>query len=72
MSVWMITQDEDHMLLAIGVRQKKHKLQAQDLGSGEWQTVGKFSNTETCTRVFKDVQKQLAAGSGQPVRIPPA
>lgn len=70
MSIWMVNQDGDHMLLAIGIRTKKHKLQAQDLGSGEWQIVGKFSDADTCTRVFQDLQKQVNAGAQTPIRIP--
>ena len=72
MSIWMVTQDEDQMLLTIGIRAKKHKLQAQDLGSGEWQTVGKFSDADACTRVFKELQRQVNEGSKHPIRVPQA
>ncbi|MFP4644840.1 MAG: hypothetical protein ACLFM0_10835 [Spirochaetales bacterium] len=70
MSVWMLTQDEDRIFLAIGIRVKRNKLQAQELGSGQWQTIGKFSDAESCSRVFKSAQKQLNEGSKGPIRVP--
>ena len=60
MSVWVVNQEKDKLMLAIGFRTKGSRLQAQCLGTGSWETVGKFADDQSCQRVLRDITSKLS------------
>ncbi|MFW6368319.1 MAG: hypothetical protein ACOCZ9_01155 [Spirochaetota bacterium] len=70
MSIWLVNQDRNMTVLAIGLRTKRSRLQAQSLGSGGWETVAKFADNETCDRVFREINAKLGDKDVRKVEIP--
>jgi hypothetical protein len=70
MSIWVVNQEKDKLILAIGFRAKRSRLQAQNLGSGSWETVGKFADDSACERVLRDITMRVAEKDVRRVEIP--
>lgn len=70
MSIWVVNQEKDEMVLAIGFRVKGSRLQAQNLGSGSWETVGKFRDRQSCQRVLHDITARLSDKDTRRVEVP--
>jgi hypothetical protein len=60
------------MILSIGFRIKGARLQAQNLGSGSWETVGKFVDQQSCRRVLHDITMKLSDKDARRVEVPTA
>ena len=70
MSIWVVNQEKDKVILAIGFRARRSRLQAQCLGSGSWETVGKFTDDNTCERVLREITMRIAEKDVRRVEIP--
>lgn len=70
MSIWVVNQEKDKVILAIGFRTRRSRLQAQCLGSGSWETVGKFPDDNTCERVLREITMRVAEKDVRRVEIP--
>ncbi len=70
MSIWVVNQEKNKLILAIGFRTKRSRLQAQCLGSGSWETVGRFSDEGTCERVLRDITMRLADKEVRRIEVP--
>lgn len=70
MSIWVLNQDKDKSILAIGFRTKRTRLQAQSLGSGSWETIGRFADNQVCERVFREISTKLSDRDVRRVEVP--
>jgi hypothetical protein len=70
MSIWVVNQEKDRMVLAIGFRVKGSRLQAQNLGSGSWETVGRFMDHQSCRRALHDITARLSNKDTRQVEVP--
>lgn len=70
MSIWLVNQERTKTVLVTGLRTKKTRLQAQGLGSGVWDTVGKYADTDTCERVFREINAKLSDKDVRKVEVP--
>ncbi|TVQ23749.1 MAG: hypothetical protein EA383_13505 [Spirochaetaceae bacterium] len=70
MSIWVVNQEKDKLILAIGFRAKRSRLQAQSLGTGSWETIGRFADDTECERVLRDITMRIADKSVRKVEIP--
>ncbi len=70
MSVWIVDQDREETILAIGLRVKGAKLQAQQLGSGSWSTVGRFSSSEECKSAFDSLREAMKEKDRRVLEVP--
>ena len=70
MSIWVVNQEKDKLMLAIGSRSKGSRLQAQCLGTGSWETVGKFADAQSCARALRDITAKLSDKDARRVEIP--
>ncbi len=71
MSIWVVNQEKDKLILAIGFRAKRSRLQAQCLGTGGWETVGRFADDGACERVFREITMRVGEKDVRKVEIPP-
>lgn len=70
MSIWVVNQEKDKLILAIGFRVRGARLQAQNLGSGSWETVGKFVDQQSCRRVLREITTRLSEKDVRRVEVP--
>ncbi len=70
MSIWDVNQEKDKLILAIGFRTRRSRLQAQGLGTGSWETVGRFTDDGACERVLREITMRVAEKDVRRVEIP--
>jgi len=71
MSIWVVNQQRDKLILAIGFRTKGPRLQAQSLGTGSWETIGRFADAQNSERVLRDITSRLSEKDARRVEVPP-
>ncbi len=70
MSIWVVNQNKDKSILVIGFRTKRTRLQAQSLGTGSWETVGRFADEQVCQRVLREIYTKLSDKDIRRIEVP--